>query len=108
MQRASPSGCRVSPDRLGEGAGLAVADIAGWRPDEFGHGVALHKLRHVQPHQRPLRREHVRRQRLRQLRLACLGEAEEIDQTAGAWRPARVLPDRRFITQLINSPACEW
>src|SRR4051794_22361028 len=82
---------RLAPHGLGELAALVVADVAGRRADETGHGVLLHVLRHVDPDHRVLVAEEELGERPRQLGLAHARRAEE-DERAG--RALRVLQAR--------------
>jgi hypothetical protein len=61
---------RLAPHGLRELAALVVADVAGGRADEPGHGVLLHVLRHVDADHRVLVAEQELGERARQLRLA--------------------------------------
>ena len=85
---------RVGPaaDRLGQLAALFVADVAGGRAHQPGHGVFLHVLGHVDPDHRLLGVEHELRQGARQLGLAHPGGSEEQE---GADRPVGVRQARR-------------
>ena len=74
--------------RLGQRAGLVIADIAGGRADQAGDGVLLHVLRHVDADHRRLVVEQERGQGLGQLGLAHPGGAEK-EERAG--RAVRVL-----------------
>src|SRR5256712_2918442 len=81
---------RVRPPahRLGELAAPVVADVAGRRADEPGHGVLLHVLAHVEPHHRLLVVEEELRQRPRQLGLSHARRAGEEETADG---PIRIL-----------------
>ena len=81
-------GVRPPPDRLGELAGLLVADVAGRRADHPRHGVLLLVLRHVDADHRLLVVEQELGERARQLGLADAGRAEEQE---AAERPVRIL-----------------
>src|SRR5690606_28329514 len=70
-------GVRAAADRLRELAALLVADVAGGRADESRDRVLLAVLRHVDAHERLLVVEEVVGERLRELRLADAGRAEE-------------------------------
>src|SRR3954465_15583422 len=59
---------RLAPPGLRERAALVVADVAGRRADEPGHGVLLHVLRHVDADHRVLVPEQELGERPRQLR----------------------------------------
>ena len=59
----------LSADLLRELAGLVVAHVARGRADDPGHGVLLHKLRHIQADEALGGVEEVLRQLLDQLRL---------------------------------------
>ena len=83
---------RAPAHRLGELAALLVADVAGRRADEPGHGVLLHVLRHVDADHRVLGVEHVLGERAGELGLADAGGAEEQE---GADRPVGVGQARR-------------
>ena len=80
---------RVRPPshRLGQLTALVVADVAGRRTDEPGHGVLLAVLAHVDADHRALVVEQELRQRLCQLGLADAGRAEEHERAGG---PVRV------------------
>ncbi len=82
---------RLAAHGLGELAALVVADVAGGRADEPGHGVLLHVLRHVHLDHGVLVAEEELGERARQLGLADAGGAEE-DERAG--RALRVLDAR--------------
>src|SRR3954453_8798263 len=90
-------GVRLRPPPLCQLAALAVADVAGGRADEPGHGVLLHVLRHVDPDHRLLVAEEELGERAGELGLADAGRAGEPE---GAGRTLRVLqagaraPDR--------------
>src|SRR2546425_1420706 len=87
-------GVRLAPNRFGELPAFVVADIAGRRADEPGHGVLLHVLRHVDLDHRVLVAEQELGERARELGLADAGRAEE-DERAG--RPLRILDARAGI-----------
>ena len=76
------------PDRLGELAGLVVADVSGRRADHPRDGVLLLVLRHVDPDHRVLVVEQEFGERARQLGLADAGRAQEDE---AAERPIRIL-----------------
>src|SRR3954465_903909 len=76
FRRGGP-GVRLGADGLGELAAFVVADVAGGRADEPGHGVLLHVLRHVDLDHRVLVAEQELGERARQLGLADAGGAEE-------------------------------
>ena len=59
---------RLAAHGLGELAALVVADVAGRRADEPGHGVLLHVLRHVDLDHRVLVAEQELGERARELR----------------------------------------
>ena len=84
-------GVRLAAHGLGELAALVVADVAGGRADEPGHGVLLHVLRHVDLDHRVLVAEEELGERARQLGLPDARGAEE-DERAG--RALRVLDAR--------------
>ena len=86
---AQPAARRAAPDRLGQLAALVVAHVAGRRPDELGHGVALHELRHVEAHHGLLAAKVVGGQRLGQLRLAHARGACGAARGAGGGRGVR-------------------
>ncbi len=81
---------RVRPPAhcLGELAALVVADVAGRRPDQAGHGVPLLVLGHVDPDHRPLVVEHELGERPGELGLADARRAEEDER---ADRPVGIL-----------------
>ena len=79
---------RLAAHGLGELAALVVADVAGRRADEPGHGVLLHVLRHVDLDHRVLVAEQELGERARELGLPDAGGPEE-DERAG--RALRVL-----------------
>ena len=62
---------------LGQLAALLEADVAGRRAHEAAHVVALHELAHVDLDERVLAAEHELGERLRELRLADAGGAQE-------------------------------
>ena len=76
---------RVGPaaDGLGEVAALLVADVAGRRADQPGHGVPLHELAHVEADHGVLVVEQELGQRLRQLGLAHAGGPQEDERADG-------------------------
>ena len=78
------AGVAAAAHGVGQLAALLVADVAGRRADEPGHGVALHELRHVEAHHRLVGAEHELRERLHQFRLADAGGAEEEEAADGA------------------------
>ena len=84
-------GVRPAAHGLGQLAALVVADVAGRRADEPGHGVLLHVLRHVDLDHRVLVAEEELGERARELGLADARGPEE-DERAG--RPLRVLDAR--------------
>src|SRR5439155_6487237 len=73
-------------DRLGQLAALVEADVAGRRPDEPAHVVALHELAHVDLDERVLAAEHELGERLRKLRLPDARGAEEDERADRALR----------------------
>ena len=77
-----------APHSLGQRAAFLVADIAGRRPDQPGHGMLLHELRHVDADHRRLVVEQEVGERLGQFGLADAGRAEEHER---ADRPVRIL-----------------
>ena len=70
-------GVRTAAHRLGQLAGLLVADVAGRRADHARHRVLLLVLRHVDAHHRLLVVEQELGERARQLGLADAGRTEE-------------------------------
>ncbi|MCO5578383.1 hypothetical protein L7F22_032224 [Adiantum nelumboides] len=110
---------RPPPHRLGQLAGLAVADVAGRRPDHPRDGVLLAVLAHVEADHAVLLAEQRDGQGARQLGLADPGRAEEQEAADGAVlvaqpgaRPADglghggdggVLPDDALV-QLVLQP----
>ena len=78
---------RPAPDGLGQLAALAVADVAGWSPDEPCHGVAFLVFGHVETDQRLLVIEEELGQRPSELCLAHPGGTQEDE---GANRPVGV------------------
>jgi hypothetical protein len=70
-------GVRAPTHRLGQLAAVAVADVAGRRPDQPRHRVRLAVLGHVDPHERLLGPEQPLGERLHQLGLADAGGAQE-------------------------------
>src|SRR6478735_9300868 len=79
---------RLAAHGLGQLAAFVVADVAGRRADEPGHGVLLHVLRHVDLDHRVLVAEQELGERAGELGLADAGRAEE-DERPG--RPLRIL-----------------
>mmetsp|Transcript_3026 Transcript_3026/g.11268 ORF Transcript_3026/g.11268 Transcript_3026/m.11268 type:complete len:911 (+) Transcript_3026:148-2880(+) len=77
-------GVRAPPDSLGELATLGVADVAGGRADELGHGVPLHELGHVEAHHRILGAEVEGGDRLGELGLTDAGGSREDEGRDGA------------------------
>ena len=76
-----------APHRLGELASFLVAHVARWRPDQTGHGIALHELAHVEPHQSLFFIKKVGGQGASQLGFTHTGGAQE---QKGAHRPTRI------------------
>jgi hypothetical protein len=87
-------GVRPAADGLGQVTALLVADIAGRRADESGHGVLLHELGHVDADHGLLGVEHELGQGLAQLGLADAGLAQLICERRPQKRelPEGVLP----------------
>src|SRR5258707_10546625 len=81
----------LAADRLGQLAALVEPDIAGRRPDEARHIVALHELAHVDLDERVLAAEHELGERLGKLGLADARWAEEDER---ADRSLRILEAR--------------
>ena len=87
---------RPAADGFGQPAALFVADVAGRRADQAGHGVLLHELAHVDADHRVLIVEEELGQRLAQLGLADAGGAEEQEEPIGRLgspRPGAVAAD---------------
>ena len=80
-----------APNRFGQCAALLVADIAGRRADQPGHGVLLHEFRHVHTDHRRLVVEQEFGERLGELGLADARGAQEHER---ANRPIGVLQAR--------------
>ena len=105
---------RAPPDLLGQEPAFFVADVAGRRAEQPGHGELLHVLRHVHADQRVLVAEQVLGQRTGQLGLAHAGRAEEHERAhralgvleAGA-RPADGAGDRLDGVVLADDPAVQ-
>jgi hypothetical protein len=68
---------RLAADGLGQLAALVVADVAGRRADQPGHGMLLHVLRHVDLDHRVLVAEQELGQRARQLGHVLFGNRVE-------------------------------
>ena len=81
----------LAPDGFGQLAALVEADVAGRRPDQPRHVVALHELAHVDLDERVLAAEHELGEGLGQLGLPDAGRAEEDER---ADRALRVLEAR--------------
>ena len=76
-----------APHRLGELATFLVTHVARRCPDQAGHGIALHELAHVEPHQRLFFIKEVRGQGAGQLGFTHTGGAQE---QKGAHGPPRI------------------
>mmetsp|Transcript_12116 Transcript_12116/g.26900 ORF Transcript_12116/g.26900 Transcript_12116/m.26900 type:complete len:218 (+) Transcript_12116:803-1456(+) len=77
---------------LGQGASVAVANVARGGPDELGHGVLLHVLAHVHPDHRLLGAEELAGESLAELGLPHTRRTAEHEACNGPGRIAETSP----------------